>query len=137
MMAEKIIIIDFGSQYTQLISRKIREHHIYCEITPYNKDFKLNSDIKGIILSGSPHSVTDKQAPYTDVSRLAETAPVLGICYGAQLIAQQCGGEVFPSRNREFGKSQLFIEVRDSLLKGISDYSTVWMSHSDSKIGRS
>jgi len=132
MMAEKIIIIDFGSQYTQLISRKIREHHIYCEITPYNKDFKLNSDIKGIILSGSPHSVTDKQAPYTDVSRLAETAPVLGICYGAQLIAQQCGGEVFPSRNREFGKSQLFIEVRDSLLKGISDYSTVWMSHSDS-----
>lgn len=131
-MAGKIIIIDFGSQYTQLISRKIREHHIYCEITPYNKDFKLNSDIKGIILSGSPYSVTDNHAPYAEVSRLAETAPVLGICYGAQLIAQQCGGEVSPSRNREFGKSQLFIEVKDPLLKGISDHSTVWMSHSDS-----
>ncbi len=131
-MTEKILIIDFGSQYTQLIARRVRECEVYCEIVPYNKLPKLTDDIKGIILSGSPASVREKSAPKVDVAKLIEFCPVLGVCYGAQLMAQTFGGLVEKSNLREYGRAHLKIKnKKDTLLKGVTDNCQVWMSHAD------
>ena len=108
-MTEKIIILDFGSQYTQLIARSIRELNIYCEIQPCTKPVEFEESIKGVILSGSPFSVNDPAAPRPDVRTLAEHVPVLGICYGAQLLAQQNEGIVAKSASREYGRAHLEI----------------------------
>lgn len=132
-MTEKILILDFGSQYTQLIARSVRELNVYCEILPCLKPVPADDSIKGIILSGSPYSVNDPAAPKVDIRSLAENTPVLGLCYGAQLMAQSFGGEVAKSNMREYGRA--FIEHKDQqdgLLKGISSRSQVWMSHADS-----
>lgn len=131
-MTEKIVILDFGSQYTQLIARSVREANVYCEIIPFSKKIIWDPVIKGIILSGSPFSVNDKQAPQVDVKKMAAIAPVLGVCYGAQLAAQQFGGKVDKSNKREFGRAVLHIEKDDVLLQNITSASQVWMSHSDS-----
>lgn len=131
-MSEKIIILDFGSQYTQLIARGVRELSIYCEILPCNKPFALTPDIKGVILSGSPYSVNDSTAPHPDVTQWANTVPVLGVCYGAQLIAQQNNGLVAKSSSREYGRANILFTKEDAFFRGIPDQSQVWMSHSDS-----
>jgi GMP synthase (glutamine-hydrolysing) len=131
-MTEKILIIDFGSQYTQLIARRVRESEVYCEIVPYNHIPELTADIKGIILSGSPASVRDKNAPQVDVDKLIAFRPVLGVCYGAQLMALKYGGEVEKSNVREYGRANLVIKQADDvLLRGVSNNSQVWMSHGD------
>lgn len=131
-MVEKILILDFGSQYTQLIARRVRESEVYCEIHPYNKIPELTSDIKGIILSGSPSSVRDKDAPNVDVEKLIGFRPVLGVCYGAQLMAQHYGGSVEKSNVREYGRAQLHIQNEtDVLFKDVANHCQVWMSHGD------
>ncbi len=130
-MNEKILILDFGSQYTQLIARSIREANVYCEIIPFNKEIKFSSDLKGIILSGSPFSVNDQNALIIKVKEINEKVPVLGICYGAQLIAKFYGGIVEKSDKREYGRSKLQIKIADELLKDVKNDSDVWMSHSD------
>ncbi len=131
-MTDKILILDFGSQYTQLIARRVRELNVYSEIVPFNKIPELTSDYKGVILSGSPFSVKDEQALRTDLDRLLGFVPVLGICYGAQLIADTYGGKVQRSEKREYGKAELTrIYHQDRLLARISDHSQVWMSHAD------
>lgn len=131
-MAEKIIILDFGSQYTQLIARAVREANVYCDIIPYNKPFDFDENLKGIILSGSPCSVNDQNAPDVDVASFAAHVPVLGICYGAQLTAKNFGGRVEKSDKREYGRAQMLKQQGDVLLAGVADRSQVWMSHSDS-----
>ncbi|HTO17226.1 MAG TPA: glutamine-hydrolyzing GMP synthase [Edaphocola sp.] len=131
-MTEKILILDFGSQYTQLIARSIRELNIYCEIVPCLKPLELTEDIKGIILSGSPFSVNDENAPKPELASWADKVPILGICYGAQLLAAQYGAEVGKSQSREFGRAHINIKSDDEFLKGIDNNSQVWMSHSDS-----
>ncbi|HET8572228.1 MAG TPA: glutamine-hydrolyzing GMP synthase [Edaphocola sp.] len=131
-MSEKIIILDFGSQYTQLIARGVRELNIYCEILPCNKPFELTPDIKGVILSGSPCSVNDNAAPHPDVAQWANKVPVLGVCYGAQLIAQQNNGLVAKSSSREYGRAHVVFTEEDPFFQDIPDHSQVWMSHSDS-----
>ncbi|MGE0590643.1 MAG: GMP synthase (glutamine-hydrolyzing), partial [Cyclobacteriaceae bacterium] len=103
-MPEQILILDFGSQYTQLIARRVRELNVYCEIHPFNHVPPLNEDIKGVILSGSPCSVRDNGSPDVDLS-VVGSIPVLGVCYGAQLMAHQSGGEVQPSKIREYGRA--------------------------------
>jgi len=131
-MHQKIVILDFGSQYTQLIARRIRELNVYCEIYPYNHYPELDSSVKGVILSGSPFSVRDPKAPMPDLSGIKGKYPLLGICYGAQLLSHTNGGEVLPSKIREYGRAT--IEVVDSTCKlfaGLSDHSQVWMSHGD------
>ncbi len=131
-MQETIIILDFGSQYTQLIARRVRELSVYCEIHPYYKLPELSSNVKGVILSGSPFSVRDPLAPRPDLSGLRKRFPLLGVCYGAQLMAQTMGGEVMPSDSREYGRANLgFIETDNPLLKGMTHGSQVWMSHGD------
>lgn len=131
-MTEKIIILDFGSQYTQLIARRVRELNVYCEIHPFNKIPEFDSSVKGVILSGSPHSVREKDAPEVDFKFIQERFPVLGICYGAQLIAQKSGGNVLPSKVREFGRANLnFVKNDNELLSAVSCDSQVWMSHGD------
>lgn len=131
-MAEMILILDFGSQYTQLIARRIRELNVYCEIHPYNNIPELTDNIKGVILSGSPCSVREADAPEVDLSMFRGKYPLLGICFGAQLLAQKNGGEVKPSSIREYGRARLnTILDRDSLLSGIGIDSQVWMSHGD------
>ena len=131
-MEETILILDFGSQYTQLIARRIRELSVYCEIHPYNKCPEITSSIKGIILSGSPFSVRDKNAPTLELSKILGKTPVLSVCYGAQLIVQNEGGKVLPSNVREFGRANLsYVDNSCKLMKGISKDSQVWMSHSD------
>ncbi len=131
-MHQKIIILDFGSQYTQLIARKVRELNVYCEIHPYNKIPQLDSTVNGVILSGSPFSVRDKDAPNPNLSAIKGTYPLLGVCYGAQLLAHQFGGEVMPSKSREYGRAHLtHIEQDSELLKGMTVNSQVWMSHGD------
>ncbi len=131
-MTEKILILDFGSQYTQLIARAVREANVYCEIIPYHKSFTITPDIKGIILSGSPCSVNEENAPVVDVAAFVSELPVLGICYGAQLTAKVLGGRVDKSNKREYGRAAMTIQDTESpLLKGVTD-SQVWMSHSDS-----
>ena len=129
---ERIIILDFGSQVTQLIGRRLRELNVYCEIYPYNKVPVLDGSVKGVILSGSPCSVRDDHAPQVDLSLLKGRFPLLGICYGAQYIAQHCGGRVEASDSREYGRAMLEIKSPESpLLKGISRHTQVWMSHGD------
>jgi GMP synthase (glutamine-hydrolysing) len=131
-MSEKILILDFGSQYTQLIARVIRENNVFCEIIPYNKRFEFNEQLKGIILSGSPASVNDENAPQINIQSLANHVPVLGICYGAQLTAKLLGGIVDKSNKREYGRANFIISKNDKLLNNIPEKSQVWMSHSDS-----
>ena len=132
-MAEKIVIFDFGSQYTQLIARRVRELNVYCEIYPYHKSVSLDTDVKGIILSGGPSSVRDKDAPHIELNSFIGKVPVLGICYGAQFIAKQEGSEISPSKIREYGRAHLTsIDENSPLLKKISQNDQVWMSHSDS-----
>ncbi|MCC5946723.1 MAG: glutamine-hydrolyzing GMP synthase [Bernardetiaceae bacterium] len=130
-MEEKIIIIDFGSQYTQLIARRVRELSVYCEIHPFHNIPPLDSTVKGIILSGSPSSVRQPNSPRIDLSVMRNHFPLLGICYGAQLLAQECGGEVSPSSKREYGRANLKIDKSSALLNAVSEGSQVWMSHGD------
>ena len=130
-MDEKIIILDFGSQTTQLIGRRIRELNTYCEIVPYNKFPFGDETVKGVILSGSPFSVNDKDAFKTDLSQIRKTYPVLGICYGAQLIAQLEGANVSKADSQEYGRAQLTTSAKDDLFEGVFEISTVWMSHGD------
>lgn len=130
-MTEKILILDFGSQYTQLIARAVRECNVYCEIIPYHKPVVKDEYLKGIILSGSPFSVNDEKAPIVDVELLASTLPVLGICYGAQLTAKQFGGRVEKSEKREYGRAALHKKANDVLLNDVTETSQVWMSHGD------
>ncbi|MCK9325277.1 MAG: glutamine-hydrolyzing GMP synthase [Bacteroidales bacterium] len=131
-MEESILILDFGSQYTQLIARKIRELNVYCEIVPFNRVKTPGPGVKGVILSGSPYSVRDAQAPVPNLSAIKGNFPLLGICYGAQFLAQAFGGEVLPSKHREYGRSNLtFIDHEDPLFHGLSINTQVWMSHGD------
>lgn len=131
-MTEKILILDFGSQYTQLIARAVREANVYCEIIPYHHEVAFEPHLKGIILSGSPASVNDEKAPLVDIASLNEQVPVLGICYGAQLTAKCFGGLVAKSNKREYGRAQLRRIKEDVIFKGMDPQSQVWMSHSDS-----
>lgn len=131
-MPEKILILDFGSQYTQLIARRVRELNVYCEIHPYNKIPEFTPDIKGVILSGSPCSVRDADHPNPNINIFLGQVPVLGVCYGAQLMAQENGGEVIASTIREYGRALLSeVNNTDKLLKEITIGSQVWMSHGD------
>ena len=131
-MTEKIIILDFGSQVTQLIGRRLRELNVYCEIYPFNKVPVLDSTVKGVILSGSPCSVRDKNAPQIDLSGIKGKYPLLGICYGAQYLAHKFGGEVLGSLAREYGRAMMdVVDSESPLLKGVSAHSQVWMSHGD------
>jgi len=132
MAQEKILILDFGSQYTQLIARRVRELNIYCEIHPYNKIPELTDNIKGVILSGSPFSVRDEHAPMPNLEGIKGVLPLLGVCYGAQHLAKVSGGEVLPSKIREYGRANLsFVNSSNPLLEGILEGSQVWMSHGD------
>lgn len=131
-MTEKIIILDFGSQYTQLIARVVREANVYCEIIPFHKEIAYDPELKGIILSGSPFSVNEPKAPEVDIKAMAAKLPVLGICYGAQLTAKVLGGVVAKSDKREYGRASFNISQQDELLAGLPNSSQVWMSHSDS-----
>jgi GMP synthase (glutamine-hydrolysing) len=131
-MTEKILILDFGSQYTQLIARAVRECNVYCEITPFNKPIEYTPGLKGIILSGSPFSVNDEKAPGVEVEELVSKTPVLGICYGAQLTAKQYGGKVEKSNKREYGRAVLHVQKEDALFNNLIPSSQVWMSHGDS-----
>ncbi|HVZ56561.1 MAG TPA: glutamine-hydrolyzing GMP synthase [Chitinophagaceae bacterium] len=130
-MTEKILILDFGSQYTQLIARAVREANVYCEIIPYHKKFQPEAGLRGIILSGSPFSVNDPQAPEVDIRALTQLVPVLGICYGAQLTARQFGGQVARSDKREYGRALLHKSGEDVIFQDVSAVSQVWMSHGD------
>jgi GMP synthase (glutamine-hydrolysing) len=137
-MSEKIIILDFGSQYTQLIARRVRELNVYCEIHPFNKVPNLDSSVKGLILSGSPCSVRDAEAPDVDLLKIKGKMPILGICYGAQLMAHKAGNDVVASKIREYGRARLKeIHATDKLMKEITPFSQVWMSHGDTIAGLS
>ncbi len=128
---DKILILDFGSQVTQLIGRRLRELNVYCEIYPYNKVPALDGTVKGVILSGSPCSVRDANAPQVDVSAFRGRLPLLGICYGAQYLAHTGGGKVEASNSREYGRAMLRTVAPSPLLKGVSPETQVWMSHGD------
>ncbi len=131
-MQEMILILDFGSQYTQLIARRVRELNVYCEIHPYTNIPELGNNIKGVILSGSPFSVRQEDAPNPDLTNIRKQYPLLGVCYGAQFLAQSNGGEVLPSKIREYGRANLnYIDQSSRLVKGMTDGSQVWMSHGD------
>ena len=131
-MQEMILILDFGSQYTQLIARRVRELNVYCEIHPWNKIPALNQNIKGVILSGSPFSTRDPQAPTPDLSEIKGKLPLLGVCFGAQYLANNFGGEVLPSTIREYGRANLSsVDSTHELTKGMTVGSQVWMSHGD------
>jgi GMP synthase (glutamine-hydrolysing) len=130
-MHEKILILDFGSQYTQLIARRVRELNIYCEIHPWNKCPEV-TDYKGVILSGSPFSVRDESSPKPDLSQIKGKMPLLGVCFGAQFMAHNYGGEVLPSTIREYGRANLSsVDTNHVLTKGMTVGSQVWMSHGD------
>jgi len=129
---DKIVILDFGSQVTQLIGRRLRELNVYCEIYPYNKVPALDADVKGVILSGSPCSVRDDNAPQVDLSLFRGRLPLLGICYGAQYLAWKCGGKVEASDTREYGRAILKLVAKSPLFEGVSEETQVWMSHGDS-----
>lgn len=132
-MKQKIIILDFGSQTTQLIGRRVRELDTFCEILPYNKFPEDDESVIGVILSGSPFSVYDKEAFKIDLNKIKGRYPVLGICYGAQYIAYTHGGKVEPAGTREYGRANLgMIDTNDPLFKGFVPNSQVWMSHGDS-----
>ncbi len=131
-MQEQILILDFGSQYTQLIARRLRELNVYCEIHPYNKIPKITPEIKGVILSGSPHSVREKTPPKPELKAIKGKLPLLGVCYGAQFLSHFYGGEVGKSNSREYGRAHL--EILDEscpLFQNIANNSQVWMSHAD------
>ncbi len=131
-MQEKIIILDFGSQTTQLIGRRVRELNMYCEIVPYNKFPHDDESVIGVILSGSPFSVYDEKAFKVDLSGIRGKYPLLGICYGAQFMAYTNGGKVEPAGTREYGRANLAtFDAENALLKGVSPNSQVWMSHGD------
>jgi GMP synthase (glutamine-hydrolysing) len=134
-MTEKIIILDFGSQYTQLIARRVREINVYSEIHPYNQMPPLDGSVRGIILSGSPYSVRDHQAPQIDLEGIRGSYPLLGICYGAQYLAHSSGGEVQASSHREYGRAALNTIHDSPLFKGMKKESEVWMSHGDTITG--
>lgn len=131
-MHQKVIILDFGSQYTQLIARRVRELNIFCEIFPFNKIPELDDSVQAVILSGSPFSVLEENAPQVNVAAIAAQKPVLAVCYGAQYIANSFGGKVARSDKREYGRANLRILKQDPFLKGIEDGTQVWMSHGDS-----
>ena len=129
---QKIIILDFGSQTTQLIGRRVRELDTFCEIMPYNKYPEDDKDVIGVILSGSPYSVHDPEAFKVNLDRFMGRLPVLGICYGAQFISHTLGGKVEKADSREYGRANLgFIDKKNILFKGFDDNSQVWMSHGD------
>lgn len=131
-MQEKILILDFGSQYTQLIARRIRELNVYCEIYPFNNFPHPDESVRGVILSGSPFSVRDKNAPACDLSGIKGKIPLLGVCYGAQYMVHNYGGEVRSSNNREYGRANLIsVNIEDRLFKDIKPGTQVWMSHAD------
>ncbi|MBE0677065.1 MAG: glutamine-hydrolyzing GMP synthase [Bacteroidales bacterium] len=131
-MQEKILILDFGSQYTQLIARRVRELNVYCEIYPFNHFPVPDDTVKGVILSGSPFSVRDREAPVPDLKKIKGHIPTLGVCYGAQHLAHNYGGEVLPSNTREYGRANLvFVDNNDPLFNNISAGTQVWMSHGD------
>lgn len=131
-MQEKILILDFGSQYTQLIARRIREINVYCEIYPFNHFPSPDESVKGVILSGSPSSVRDKNAPTPDLSKIKGIIPLLGICYGAQYMVHNYGGEVRPSGIREYGRANLTAIIKnDPLFENVETGTQVWMSHAD------
>jgi GMP synthase (glutamine-hydrolysing) len=131
-MQEMILILDFGSQYTQLIARRVRELNVFCEIHPFNHFPEITSDIKGVILSGSPFSVRDKTSPVPDLSNIRGKMPVLGVCYGAQFLALVDGGKVMPSNTREYGRANLaYINSSCTLMKKMTTGTQVWMSHGD------
>lgn len=131
-MNERIIILDFGSQYTQLIARRVRELNVFCEILPFNTQLQLDEQVKGVILSGSPFSVADENALRMDLDAVIGQRPVLGVCYGAQMIADHFGGLVERSAKREYGKAHLNrIFIEDPILAGVPKGSQVWMSHGD------
>ena len=131
-MQESILILDFGSQYTQLIARKVRENNVYCQIHPYHHFPAPGPETKGVILSGSPYSVNDPDAPVPDLSPILGKVPVLAICYGAQLLVKLAGGKVASSSSREYGRANLTrIDHDCPLFKGVPDGSQVWMSHGD------
>ena len=130
---EKVIILDFGSQYTQLIARRLRELKVYSEILPYNSELDLaDPHLKAVILSGSPFSVNDPNALHLELAPILDKKPILGICYGAQLTAKQFGGRVEQSDKREYGKASMRIAHGDTLFEDVEDGSQVWMSHGDS-----
>ena len=129
---DSILILDFGSQVTQLIGRRLRELNVYCEIYPYNKVPALDASVRGVILSGSPCSVRDANAPQIDLSAIRGRVPLLGICYGAQYLAHIGGGRVEASATREYGRAMLRTVAESPLLKGVSPETQVWMSHGDS-----
>ena len=129
---EKILILDFGSQYTQLIARRVRELNVYCEIHPFNKIPVLDASVRGVILSGSPFSVRDEHAPAPDLSAIKGKLPLLGVCYGAQFLASAFGGEVQPAPSREYGRAMLTVgDASDPLMRGLPATTQVWMSHGD------
>lgn len=131
-MTEKIIILDFGSQYTQLIARRVRELNVYCEIYPFNHFPEPDSGVKGYIMSGSPFSVRDEQSPRINLNNIKGKFPLLAVCYGAQYLSYHFGGEVLPSNHREYGRANLqFIDNSDLLFKNIDSNTQVWMSHGD------
>jgi len=133
---EKIIILDFGSQYTQLIARRIRELNVYCEIKPFNRDPEIDDSVKGVILSGSPFSVRDKNAPKPDLSGIKGKRPLLGVCYGAQYLVHHYGGEVLASETREYGRAKLkFVKQNSDLFCDVTPNTQVWMSHGDTITG--
>ena len=131
-MQHNVLILDFGSQYTQLIARRVRELNIFCEIFPYNNPPVDLSSYKAVILSGSPFSVRAEDAPHPDLSQIRGKLPLLAVCYGAQYLAHFHGGEVAPSNIREYGRANLsFVKEGEPFLEGVSENSQVWMSHSD------
>ncbi len=131
-MQEKILILDFGSQYTQLIGRRVRELNVYCEIHPFNHFPIIDESVKGVILSGSPYSVRDEKGPRIDLSGIKGNLPLLGVCYGAQYLAHFFGGEVAHSNSREYGRAILkYIDHENDLFSGVSIDTQVWMSHGD------
>ena len=131
-MQETILILDFGSQYTQLIARRLRELNVYCEITPWNKPKELTENIKGVIFSGSPFSVRDENSPVPQIELYKGKIPLLGVCFGAQFMANHFGGEVLPSKIREYGRANLaHVDQNSILMQGVRDNSQVWMSHGD------
>ena len=131
-MQHNVLILDFGSQYTQLIARRVRELNIFCEIFPYNNPPADLSVYKAVILSGSPFSVRAEDAPHPELSEIRGKKPLLAVCYGAQYLAHFNGGEVAPSNIREYGRANLsYIKEGEPFLEGVSENSQVWMSHSD------
>src|SRR5699024_4443630 len=131
-MQHNVLILDFGSQYTQLIARRVRELNIYCEIHPFNHLPDDLDSYAAVILSGSPYSVRQADAPQIDLSGIRGRVPLLGVCYGAQYMAQKFGGEVAPGNTREYGRANIVsLDVADPLTRDIPVGTQVWMSHGD------